>query len=430
MTASAPSPLTRAALDDHKLGRLRALVAEVIPANAFYAAKFAGEVPRPASLDALADWPLTTKAELVAGSAGGTPANLTFPPERYVRYHRTSGTHGRPMPVFDTAADWAWWLECWDAILARADVGPGDRVLVASSFGPFIGFWSGFEGAEKRGAMVIPTGGMSSLARLQVAHDTRATVLMATPSYALHLAEVAAQAKIDIAGLPIRLVIVAGEPGGSIPQVRDRIGLEWDARVLDHAGSSEVGPWGVGDRHGRHLEVLEPWFHPEFLSPATGKPAAAGELAELVLTTLGRVGAPLIRYRTGDLVRASWPADDAAGPPWVRLAGGIVGRADDMLVVRGINVFPGAVDGIVRGFPEVSEYRLSVARRRSLDELDLEIEDRLDDPQRVEREFHLRLGLRVNVTVVPPGTLPRFEGKGNRVVDTRGVTGGPGGRRS
>jgi phenylacetate-CoA ligase len=169
--------------------------------------------------------------------------------------------------------------------------------------------------------------------------------------------------------------------------------------------------------------VLEPWFHPEFLALETGGPAAAGELAELVLTTLGRVGAPVIRYRTGDVVRPTWPspADVAAGAcPWVRLVGGILGRTDDMLVIRGVNVFPGAIDDIVRSFPEVIEYRLIVTTDEALDRIALEIEDRLADPDRVARELALRLGLRVDVTVVPMGSLPRFEGKGRRVIDRRG----------
>ena len=141
----------------------------------------------------------------------------------------------------------------------------------------------------------------------------------------------------------------------------------------------------------------------------------------------------MIRYRTGDLVRPEWPDDDeiaAGATPWVRLVGGIVGRADDMLVVRGVNVFPSAIDGILRGFPEVSEYRLTVRSRASLDELELEIEDRLGDPSRVVREFQVRLGLRVDVRTVPPGSLPRFEGKGRRVFDERnGSAGREGGRR-
>ena len=417
------SAAPRAELDRIKLAKLRACLAEILPANAFYAAKLGHARALPESLAEFSTWPVTTKEELVAGAAAtGLPANLTYPLSSYVRCHRTSGTHGRPMPVFDTASDWTWWMECWRAILARGGVGPGDRVLVASSFGPFLGFWSGFDGVLACGAMAIPTGGLSSLARLEMARSLSATVLMVTPSYALHLAEVAAEAKLDLAALPIRLVIVAGEPGGSVAAVRDRIGLAWDADVLDHAGASEVGPWGVGDRHGRHLDVLEPWFHPEFLSVETGRPAVPGELAELVLTTLGRVGAPVLRYRTGDLVRPRFPddAEVAAGESsWVKLEGGVIGRADDMLVVRGVNVFPAAIDGIVRSFPEVVEYRLTVFSRASLDELAIEIEDRLDDPRRVARELHLRLGLRVGVTAVPAGSLPRFEGKGRRIVDRR-----------
>ena len=130
----------------------------------------------------------------------------------------------------------------------------------------------------------------------------------------------------------------------------------------------------------------------------------------------------MIRYRTGDLVRPAWPTSDeiAAGEsPWVRLEGGILGRADDMLVVRGVNIFPAAIDGIIRGFPEVAEYRLTVFSRESLDELALEIEDQRDDPARVARELAVRLGLRVGVTAVSAGSLPRFEGKGRRIVDRR-----------
>jgi phenylacetate-CoA ligase len=250
---------------------------------------------------------------------------------------------------------------------------------------------------------------------------------VATPSYALHLAEVAADSKLDLEHLPIRLVIVAGEPGGSVPAVRSRIREAWGAELLDHAGATEVGPWGVGDLAGRGLDVIEPWFHAEFLSVQTGQAARQDELAELVLTTLGRAGAPVIRYRTGDLVRPRWPAADeiAAGAcPWVRLEGGILGRTDDMLVVRGVNVFPGGIDGIVRSFPEIVEYRLTVARHESLDELTLEIEDRLSAPDRVARELQIRLGLRVQVIAVPIGSLPRFEGKGRRIVDRRGTRSG------
>lgn len=416
---SASRAVSRTDLDAVKRERFRELVRTILPHNRFYAEKFGVAAAGMPDLDGIAALPLTTKADLVAAAAAtGQPGNLTWSADRYVRYHQTSGTHGRPLPVFDTADDWRWWMACWTAILDRGRVGPGDRVVVASSFGPYAGFWSGFDGVVTRGGMAVPAGGMSSLGRLELIRAVGATVLLATPSYALHLAEVAAAAKIDAAALPIRLVIVAGEPGGSVPAVRQRIAAAWEADVLDHAGATEIGPWGVGDLAGPGLDVLEPWFHPEFLAVDTGTAAAPGELAELVITTLGRAGAPLIRYRTGDLVRPRWPDADAACP-WVRLEGGVVGRADDMLVIRGVNVFPSAIDDIVRGFPEVSEYRITVSTRESLDELALEVEDHLDDPARVARELQVRLGLRIDVTVVPPGSLPRFEGKGRRFVDHR-----------
>ena len=422
--ATSGGPATRAALDAFKLERLRNLLREILPRNEFYAMKLSRvDVAELVSLDDLATWPFTFKEELVeAAGRTGLPGNLSYPLDRYVRFHQTSGTRGRPLPVFDTAADWAWWMECWRVILARGGVGPGDRVLVASSFGPYAGFWSGFEAAVAGGALAIPTGGMPSLGRLQLARSLAATVLVATPSYALHLAEVAEEHKIDLAAAPVRLVIVVGEPGGSIPATRARIAERWGADVLDHAGATEVGPWGVGDPADGGLDVIEPFFHPEFLALDTGRPAGPGELAELVLTTLGRGGAPVIRYRTGDVVRPTWAAGGDAAPggcPWVRLVGGILGRADDMLVVRGVNIFPGAIDDIVRSFPEVVEHRLTVTTRGSLDVLSLEIEDRLAAPARIADELKLRLGLKVEVTTVPIGSLPRFEGKGRRLVDRR-----------
>lgn len=417
----AHEPSTRADLDRLKLERLNTLLAEILPANRFYAEKCRG-LPFPlTSLEQLQAWPLTTKDELVAAAdSSGWPANLTYPLERYQRFHQTSGTRGNPMPVFDTADDWGWWMECWRAVLARGDVGPGDRVLVASSFGPYAGFWSGFDGVLAAGAMAIPCGGMTSPGRLDLARRTSATVLMATPSYCLHLAETGRAAGIDLAALPIRLVVVAGEPGGSVPSLRQQIAEAFAADVLDHAGATEVGPWGVGDRAGTLLEVLEPWFHAEFLPLEADEDEASDGLQELVLTTLGRGGAPVLRYRTGDLVKPRWPDDAADGrPPRVQLIGGVLGRRDDMLVVRGVNVFPRAIDEIIRSFPEIAEYRVGIHRRGSLDDLTIEIEDPQQQPARVAEALKLRLGLRIDVGCVPAGSLPRFEGKGRRFVDHR-----------
>jgi phenylacetate-CoA ligase len=410
--------MPREELQRHQLARLNELLTTVVPHNRFYAEKLASvELPL-ASLDQLEELPFTFKEELVSASqAGEFAANLTWPLERYVRYHHTSGTRGRALPVLDTPEDWQWWIDTWQFVLDAAEVGPEDRAVLAFSFGPFIGFWSAHAAAVARGALVVPSGGMSTLARVELIRRTRATLLFCTPSYALRLAEVANENHIDPAGLFVRRIVVAGEPGGSVPALRRRIESAWNARLIDHAGASEIGPWAYGDREGRGLFVVESEFLAEFRSLATGEAAQDGELAEAIITSLGRYGSPVIRYRTGDVVRPRFAADEQNR--FTLLEGGVLGRADDMLIVRGVNIFPSSVEQIIRSFPEIVEYRAIVQRQGSLDALVVEIEDRLDDAGRVARELNLRLGLKVEVHCVPLGSLPRFEGNGTRFHDRR-----------
>jgi phenylacetate-CoA ligase len=415
--------LTPEALARYQLGRANRLLAEVVPHNRFYAEKLSQARLPLGSLADLQHLPFTFKEELVTAPHDGEfAANLTYPLERYVRYHHTSGTRGRPMPVLDTPEDWLWWIDTWQFILDAAEVGPEDRVLLAFSFGPVIRFWSAHEAAIAPGTLVIPSGGMNTLARLELLRRTRATALFCTPSYAQHLAEVAVDNQIDPASLHVRRVIVAGEPGGSIPAVRRRIESLWNARLTDHSGASEVGPWGYGDKQGRGLHVIETEFIAEFLSLESGGPAADGELAELVLTSLGRIGSPVIRYRTGDIVRPRHGA--SAENRFVMLEGGVLGRTDNMLIVRGVNIFPTSVEQILRAFPEIVEFRVTARRQGAMDGLLVEIEDRLNQPERVARELQLRLGLKVEVSCVQLGALPRFEGKAKRFVDQRTVAAG------
>ncbi|MCG8583582.1 MAG: phenylacetate--CoA ligase family protein, partial [Pirellulales bacterium] len=342
---------------------------------------------------------------------------LTFPVADYVRLHQTSGTKGRPLVVLDTAEDWHWWIECWQHVLDAAHVSADDTVMMAFSFGPFIGFWSAYDAVAARGALVVPGGGMNTLQRLELMRTSGATAVFCTPSYALHVAEVADDRQINLAALDVGHIVVAGEPGGSIRSTRGRIEDAWQARVVDHAGASEIGPWGFGDADARGLQVLESEFIAEFLSVETGKPASEGELAELVITSLGRTGSPVIRYRTGDLVRPYREHDLACR--FVLLEGGVLGRADDMLIIRGVNIFPSSVEQIVRSFPEIVEFRLTATRLAEMDQLLVEIEDRLHEPTRVAEELRLRLGLNVEVRAVDLGSLPRFEAKGRRFVDRR-----------
>ena len=215
----------------------------------------------------------------------------------------------------------------------------------------------------------------------------------------------------------MRVIVVAGEPGGSLPAVRDQIESFWNAKVIDHSGASEVGPWGFSDPLQRGVYVNEAEFIAEFLSMNSGEPADEGELAELVLTSLGRQGCPVIRYRTGDLVRPTWNDDQESR--FVLLQGGVLGRTDDMMIIRGVNIFPSSIEQILRSFPEVLEFRLTAYKRGSMDEIKVEVEDRLNDPERIVAELQLRLGLRVDVETVEIGSLPRYELKGNRFIDNR-----------
>jgi phenylacetate-CoA ligase len=428
-----------AARSTRQLEQLNTLLQRVLPHNRFYAAKFAGHPLPLASHDAFLDLPFTTKEELVSGPRGrggqlewlpavdpahlinavdaGFARNLTYPLERYVRYHRTSGTRGRPLVVLDTAEDWQWWLDGWQFVLDAAQITAGDRVVLAFSFGPFIGFWSAFDAVTQRGALAAPTGGMSTLARLDTVRSLRATAVFCTPSYALRMAEVAAEERFDLRGCGVRTLVVAGEPGGSTVTTRRRLEESWGARVIDHAGASEAGPWGFASVDQTGLHVNDSHFIAELLRPGSREPAAAGELAELVLTSLGRAGCPVIRYRTGDLVR--WQPRPELECQFTFLAGGVLGRVDDMLIIRGVNIFPSSIESIVHELRHVAEYRLTARRHGAMDALVLEVEDRDNNPQAIANLLHVRLGLSVEVRAVPAGSLPRFEGKGRRFIDER-----------
>ncbi len=408
------------ALAAHQLARFNAMLSEIIPQNGFYADKLSQLDGPLRSFDDFASLPFTYKEELVGVAfRSDFPANLTYLVDSYVRYHQTSGTRGKPLPVLDTARDWQWWVDCWQYVLDAAEIHPGDRVMMAFSFGPFIGFWTAHDAVIARGALVIPSGGFGTMARLELIRNTGATVVFSTPSYALHLAEVAQDRQINLPALGVRKMFVAGEPGGSVPSVRSRIEQAWNAKLTDHAGASEIGPWGFSDEQQRGLYVMESEFIAEFLSHETGEPAKEGELSELVLTSLGRWGSPVIRYRTGDLVKPIWNHHQDSG--FVLLEGGILGRVDDMVVVRGVNIFPSSIEQIIRSFPEVVEYRLTATRNGEMDQLKLEIEDRLQKPERISEELQVRLGLKIEVALAPMGSLPRFEGKGKRFVDNRKI---------
>jgi phenylacetate-CoA ligase len=387
--------------------RVVAKLPELIEGNAFYRARL------PKGADALRDLPFTTKVELSEDQAAHPPfgTNLTYPIDRYIRLHQTSGTTGRPLRFLDTTESWEWWRRCWEPIYRAAGVTERDRIFFAFSFGHFVGFWSAFAGAERLGALCLSGGAMTTTERVAAILAAEATVLMCTPTYALRLAEAAREEGIDLARSALRVSIHAGEPGASIPATRERIEKELGVEAFDHTGATEIGAHGFScsARDGVHINESE--FIVEVLD-STGQAMDQGD-GELVLTNLGRWCMPVIRYRTGDRVRAV-RGICSCGRTLVKLAGGIAGRIDDMVTVRGVNVFPSAIEAIVRRFDEVGEYRVELARVREMDELRCVVEAPADVAERVRTAIHRELGIRCLVDAVAPGTLPRFEMKAKR----------------
>jgi phenylacetate-CoA ligase len=294
-----------------------------------------------------------------------------------------------------------------------------DRVFLAFSFGPFIGFWATVEGARKVGAMVIPGGGWDSIQRLHMMRDLGATVVCCTPTYALRLAEVAREEHFDLRTLHVRTLIHAGEPGANVARTKSRIESQWSAKCFDHAGASEVGAHSFEcevQPDGIHL--IESEFIAEVLDPQTGEEVPEGEIGELVITNLGRTGFPVIRYRTGDLVRRNF-SPCACGRTFVRFDGGLLGRSDDMVTIRGVNVYPTAIENVIRQFGDVGEFQVTVTTLHEMQHLEVQIEvvsgsDAEHVRTHVEQAIYHALSLRPTVKVAKPGVLTHFEMKARR----------------
>jgi phenylacetate-CoA ligase len=421
---SSPELLSRPELEALQLRRLQSLLREIVPRNRFWTERLHVAPDDIRTLSDVRKLPLSSKADFVADQAANPPygTNLTFDCVEYTRLHQSSGTStGQPLRWLDTPASWQWMLDCWTTKFRLVGVRREDRFGLLFSFGPFLGFWAAFEGALQQGWFCIAAGGLGSEARLRLLLENEIHIVGCTPTYALRLAEVAQAKGIDLAASSVHSLIVAGEPGGNIAATRQRIEELWGARVIDHWGMTEVGPLATEcPETPGSLTVLESECLPEIVDPATTEPTPPGDVGELVITNFGRSGSPAIRYRTGDLVRAA-TTPDLSGRCWLRLEGGILGRADDMLIVRGNNVFPSSIEAVVREFREVVEFRIVVSQVRSMTHLRLEIEPEptassAELARRIAIAVKDRLNFQVDVTPVAPGTLPRFEMKAHRVV--------------
>jgi phenylacetate-CoA ligase len=364
--------------------------------------------------------PPTTKAEILANHQQHPPFgnNQLFPPDQYTRFCQTSGTStGQPMAWLDTADSWNAMLDCWQRVFTEAGLKAGsDRIFFAFSFGPFLGFWTAFEAAA-RDYLVIPGGGLSSQARLQAMARYGATTLCCTPTYALRLGQqIGAASGVQLADLSVRTLIVAGEPGGSLPPMRAQLESLWNARILDHHGMTEVGPVSYeSPAHPATLIIMEEAYLAEIVDPHSGSEVAPGDCGELWLTTLTRQAAPLLRYRTGDWVQKAYLGHRLALP------GGVLCRIDDMLVLRGVNVYPSAIESIVRQLPGIAEFQVHTFKKDQMAELMIRVEPQPDAwpdaaalRQRLESTLRDTLTIRIPVQICLPNSLPRHEFKSQR----------------
>jgi phenylacetate-CoA ligase len=415
--------LDRTRLRELQNVRLLSLIAE-LKANRFYQDKADAsgiDLERIAGAEDLKALAFTTKSELVGDQSAHPPFGrlLTYPLSSYSYFHQTSGTTGNPLRWLDTDASWRWFTECWGYVYRAAGVGADDIVFCAFSFGPYVSHWTAISGAWLVGAMSISGGGMSSAERLRMLIDNHATVLVCTPTYALHLAEVARGQGIDLRASEVRCTIHAGEPGASLPSVKRAIESAWGATCFDHAGATEVGAWAFDcEAQSGAIHLNEAEFIFEVIDPQSGQPVDEGVRGELVITNLGRAGMPVLRYRTGDLVELTTEAC-GCGRSFARIRGGVLGRADDMMIVRGVNLYPGAIDDLIRSLEDITEYEVNIHRLGGMDDLVIRIESSGSRPfeetrRQVEAAFRRRFNIRVSVEQAASGSLPRYEFKARR----------------
>ena len=412
------------AIEALQIEKLRSMFKKIYGHNRFYTEKFdSAGIDHEAiqNVNDMAQIPLTNKEELIKAQQYNPPfgSNATFPESAYSRFHQTSGTTGKPLRVLDTPESWDWWGRCWGFVLTGAGLTENDRLFVPFSFGPFIGFWAALEGARIINTMMIPGGGRDSLERLHLMKELGVTAICCTPTYALRLAEVAQEAEFDLNEIPLRISILSGEPGANVPATKTRVESVWNFKSYDHAGASEVGAHSFEceiQPNGTHVNESE--FIVEVLNPDTLEPVSEGEQGELIITNLGRIGFPVIRYRTGDLVRLNHEPCKC-GRTFPRFEGGVLGRVDDMVVVRGINVFPSAIENLIRRSDEVEEFRITVSTVKQMGHLSIELDlKKYADPENAKKDVYQQirneLSLRSEIKVVPHGSLPRFEMKARR----------------
>ena len=424
---------SREQLREIETAKLRDQIDHTAANSPFYRNKFkeagleAGDIQ---TLDDLVKLPFTTKDEIKKSQAEKPLWGdlLAVPLEECLRIHLTSATTGRPVAFLDTESDWYGFYHSYARGLYGMGLRSGDMVMTAFSFGPWIGFWSGFYAAQEIGCLMFPNGGMSTDQRIDALLTYPITALGSTPSYAIYLAEQAKAKGIDLAKqAKIRMTWHTGEPGASIPPTKKKIQDSFGAKTFDLVGLTEIAAWGFecAEQSGQ-IHIHEDYTYPEILDLETGNPVAPGEQGELIFTSLYRKAMPLLRYRTRDVVQLS-KDPCPCGRTLLSVDGGVLGRLDDMKKIRGVIVYPARIEEVVRGFDEVDEFRILLQRIKGLDELSVQLDlnpslgeaSKKDSQAKISDALRLALGLRAGVEIVESGSLPRWDHKAKRMVDER-----------
>jgi phenylacetate-CoA ligase len=424
--------MPRAQLEQLQLRRLQGKAQKLYQSVPFYrqAMRDRGVAPEDIrSLRDLAKLPFTTKRDFRDNYPFGL---LAVPQEEVARMHVSGGTTGKPILAIYTAADLDLWAEMMARTLVSGGVGHSDVVHVAFTYGLFTGGFGFHYGAERIGAAVIPASSGQTKRQILLIQDLGSTAICCTPSYAIFLAETALEMGVDLRDSSLRAGFFGAEPWSE--RMRDEIESKLGIRALDTYGLSEVLGPGISaecDRRGG-LHLYEDHFLPEIVDPESGRPLPSGEKGELVLTPLTKEALPVLRYRTGDITGLD-PEPCRCGRTLIRMAK-VTGRTDDMLIVRGINVFPSQIESILLRFEGIEPYyQIVVDRERSLDDLEIRVEvskaifaELSDEMRRLESferkirsEVESMLGISARVRLLEPGSLERSESKARRVVDRR-----------
>jgi len=421
--------MSREELQSLQLKRLKEVAQRVYHCLSFYRRKFKERGICPEDIKSLKDLnklPFTTKSELRRGYPFGL---FTVPLSKIVEFHVSSGTTGKPVVDGYTRKDIEIWAEVSARSLSCAGVTAEDIIQNAYGYGLFTGGLGIHYGASLIGAKIIPISGGQTTRQVMMMQDFKPTILTCTPSYALHIAEISEEMGVDLKKLPLRVGVLGAEAWSE--NMRQEIESRLGITALDIYGLTEIIGPGVAQEcsEKKGLHVFEDHFLPEIINPKTGEVLKEGEEGELVLTTLTREGIILIRYRTGDITTISY-RPCSCGRTLARI-GKIKGRVDDMLIIRGVNIFPSQIENVLMQIDEIEpHYQLILERKKGLDELTVELEtlpqiffDEVRKIEKIERKIARKieetLGLRVGVRLVEPKTIQRSMGKAKRLIDKR-----------